>query len=286
LRQADDAESNHRWPAAAFHLNQLVAQEPPTASLVIRRARARLNSILAQPAEDGHVAKLLEFPAKLEDLATDDPLWWCCDREALLAVSEGQREKLIEILTAALESGPNDPDWWTLPAAAALAAGNPARHQEICRQILTYYSGELDAPIARRFLTIFLANAELDADLGAARSRLGARVAAEFVDAAHLVGAVRYRERKYQEALELFAPNPRHVGEDDEEDEEEEPPRAWDFLFLAMIQHRLGHIDESRELLRRGRDWIDSNPKIEWTEKVTNAELRRQAEALIVGNAR
>jgi WD40 repeat protein/tRNA A-37 threonylcarbamoyl transferase component Bud32 len=270
----EEARSNNRWLAAGFHLNQLIAAGPLSASLAIRRAIATLNAAPQGPLEGVRLAQLLKFPENLEELAGVDPLWWCCDPQVLDSFSGGNREMMVEILSGALETGARDPDWWNIPAFAALAAGNYSRYREICRQMTEQFADQVDAPLALRILVLLLPDDHMDAATAATFSRLGTLVASELSDVPRIVGAVRFRQGEYQAAWESFQKTP-------ESDEADDPRRARDFLFLAMIQHRLGRTTEARELLRRGCEWIDGNPKIQWIEKAGNAELLRQAEALI-----
>jgi tetratricopeptide (TPR) repeat protein len=99
-----------------------------------------------------------------------------------------------------------------------------------------------------------------------------------------VVGAVLFRAGRVDDALKRFD-TARKVYQ----------PRAWDWLFLAMIHSRLGHPDESRQMLARADDWIanadhQSKPGIdrqgqsEWgdaCEKPTTLLLRREAEAIV-----
>ena len=70
-------------------------------------------------------------------------------------------------------------------------------------------------------------------------------------------------------------------------------PRAWDWLFLAMIQSRRGQPVEARMMLARAQCWIaaaDSKPpgqgadvwKYPLTEPFLIARLRGEAEAVVL----
>ena len=54
-----------------------------------------------------------------------------------------------------------------------------------------------------------------------------------------VVGAALYRVGRYEQALEQF-----------ERSHKVFQPRAWDWLFLAMIHSRLGHPSEARRFLQ------------------------------------
>jgi hypothetical protein len=71
---------------------------------------------------------------------------------------------------------------------------------------------------------------------------------------------------------------------------------AWDWCFLAMAHHRLGHDDEARRCLAEAGRWIDEANRQEevdpshtrpawghWHERAVSVLLLREAEALLKG---
>jgi hypothetical protein len=96
------------------------------------------------------------------------------------------------------------------------------------------------------------------------------------------VGAVLYRAGRLDDALE-------HL----ESAHKDFEPRAWDFLFLAMIHSGLGQTSEARRSLKRADRWSIEADKAPsgtetdgpgWnnlTEKPTILLLPREAEAAI-----
>jgi WD40 repeat protein/tetratricopeptide (TPR) repeat protein len=96
------------------------------------------------------------------------------------------------------------------------------------------------------------------------------------------VGAVLFRAGRLEDALQRFAQAHKVF-----------PPRAWDWLFLAMIHSRLGHTSEAQRSLQQAEQWIieaDNAPAgtekegAHWsglTEKPLILLLRREAEASI-----
>jgi WD40 repeat protein/tetratricopeptide (TPR) repeat protein len=97
------------------------------------------------------------------------------------------------------------------------------------------------------------------------------------------VGAVLFRAGRLEEALQRFQKAHKVF-----------PPRAWDWLFLTMLQSRLGHTREARRSLQQADQWIAEADKApsgtenegpRWsnlTEKPTILVLRREAEAVIL----
>jgi WD40 repeat protein/serine/threonine protein kinase/tetratricopeptide (TPR) repeat protein len=97
------------------------------------------------------------------------------------------------------------------------------------------------------------------------------------------VGAVLFRSGRLEEALKRF-----------EEAHAAFQPRAWDWLFLAMIHVRLGHPDQARQLLAQADQWIasadqrkpspDGEAQSGWSdefERPTILLLRREAESMV-----
>jgi len=60
-------------------------------------------------------------------------------------------------------------------------------------------------------------------------------------------GAALYRARKYEESIQSFETAAKTYR-----------PRAWDWCFLAMAHHHLGHADEARRCLSEAKQWIDA----------------------------
>jgi tetratricopeptide (TPR) repeat protein len=96
-------------------------------------------------------------------------------------------------------------------------------------------------------------------------------------------GAALYRARMYQECLESFEVAARIYR-----------PRAWDWCFLAMAHHRLGHADEARRCLSEAARWIEEANRHEgddpsgtqpvwggWNELAVYPLLLREAQELL-----
>jgi tetratricopeptide (TPR) repeat protein len=96
-------------------------------------------------------------------------------------------------------------------------------------------------------------------------------------------GAALYRAGKYAEAIRCFEDGARLYR-----------PRAWDWCFLAMAYHRLGHSVQARRCLAEATRWIeeassqqqddlsDTRPAWgDWHERVVYPLLHHEAEALL-----
>ncbi len=69
------------------------------------------------------------------------------------------------------------------------------------------------------------------------------------------------------------------------------PRRAWDWLFLAMAQQKLGRVEEAKESLAKAIDWIErtnrnrasesTNTWISWFESIEVEQILKEANGLI-----
>jgi tetratricopeptide (TPR) repeat protein len=97
-----------------------------------------------------------------------------------------------------------------------------------------------------------------------------------------VVGAALYRAGRYEQALERF-----------KQSHKDFQPRAWDWLFLAMIHSRLGHTSEALRFLQQADQWITEADKapsetdkkgprwMDLTERPTILLLRSEAEVVV-----
>jgi tetratricopeptide (TPR) repeat protein len=99
---------------------------------------------------------------------------------------------------------------------------------------------------------------------------------------ARVLGAALYRAGRFDEAIRQF-----------DEAHKEFRPFAWDWLYLAMAHHGLGHADAARRCLDKAEGWIaDAERQAQagqadvwtggWCERLVEVpRLRREAEALL-----
>ncbi len=84
-------------------------------------------------------------------------------------------------------------------------------------------------------------------------------------------GAALYRAGKFEEAVQCFETAARTYV-----------PRAWDWCFLAMAHHRLGHADDARRCLAEAQRWIEAaNRRVEDTKLRGEDEMSRTQPAWI-----
>src|SRR5262249_37054153 len=94
-------------------------------------------------------------------------------------------------------------------------------------------------------------------------------------------GAALYRAGRFEDAVKRLGEACRLHAEGG---------TAWDWLFLAMAEHRLGHDGAARGWLDKAARWIDQRPKeaaaLAWYDRVELQLLREGAAKLLTPGAR
>jgi tetratricopeptide (TPR) repeat protein len=102
----------------------------------------------------------------------------------------------------------------------------------------------------------------------------------------YVLGAALYRTGKFEEAIGCFEQQAKSIS-----------PRPWEWTFLAMAHHRLGHAGEARRCLIEAARWIDEANRAtgedlsgtlpqwsDWHEPFVSQLLLREAEELVGKN--
>jgi tetratricopeptide (TPR) repeat protein len=168
-----------------------------------------------------------------------------------------------------------------LLALARFLAGDPAGYRAACATMLERFRPIDNSITARRVATACTFGPAAVADISAL-IQVSERCTRWEPSNARFVGAVLFRAGLLEEALRRF-----------EKAHGDSRPRAWDLLFLAMIQSGLGRPSEARRSLQQADQWIAEADKApsgtenegpRWsnlTEKPTILVLRREAEAVL-----
>jgi tetratricopeptide (TPR) repeat protein len=197
--------------------------------------------------------------------------------------ARGQHQNSVADFVAARETDPDIPQLHYRVAIARLLAGDLTGYREACTGMLARFKTTQHPFVANRvaYACIYAPGAVVDMPglIQVAERSVPARAGGE-----RIVGAALYRAGRYQDALRCFE-QARKVRE----------PRAWDWLFLCMIQGGLGHAEEARRMLARAGQWIAEADRAKpgtsrdnestWTnsyEKPTILLLLREAEAVIL----
>jgi tetratricopeptide (TPR) repeat protein len=173
---------------------------------------------------------------------------------------------------------PDDPDWLCKQAVVLLASGNRKAQGAVCDKLVDRF-GVRDKPsMASRtaYACVLAPDGVVDPTLLVTIAQRGA---GDFEGNERIHGAALYRAGKCAEALERFA-----------ESAKKYEARAWDWLFVAMAHHRLGHVKEGRKSLTRAQRWIAKAngrpPRGDagwgwWGERIEVDHLLLEAEALL-----
>ncbi|MBS0264698.1 MAG: protein kinase [Planctomycetes bacterium] len=184
-------------------------------------------------------------------------------------IRTGELSNGIADFVAVIRQDPDDARAWYLAVDAELVAGRFDRWRETCRDVLRHFAQINEEGVALRVLYTVLPLDQWQPSTLATLKQLN-HVARESLGKERVTGAVRYRLGDYSAALSHFEDSAKIF-----------PLVAWDYLFLAMIQHRLGNPDAARQNLALAAAWTEANPKAAWTEKAEVEQLRREAEQLI-----
>jgi tetratricopeptide (TPR) repeat protein len=89
---------------------------------------------------------------------------------------------------------------------------------------------------------------------------------------AHTRACLLYRVGRYEDALKELSELIAQPGY---------PVNAYDWLFLAMTEEKLGQSQSARANLERSVAWITSNNRLDWQHRLELERFRAEAEALI-----
>jgi tetratricopeptide (TPR) repeat protein len=233
-----------------------------------------------------------EYTLALKDLA-DEPrvrFEMHCARGYLHTGSKRWSEAALEFARAA-ELQPGEVDLWFYQAVTHAAAGEPAAYRRSCEELLARFGQSEDLRTVSFLLRACVLTpdgpaAERSTSPGMGRARLaelGRRATFQGQFGASMHASALYRFGKYEEALRAFEA----LGE-------LYRPRTWEWAFLAMIHHRLGHAQEAERCRAEAARWIeaarnadpddqaDNAPAFgEWAQQAEFPLLLREAEALL-----
>jgi tetratricopeptide (TPR) repeat protein len=180
----------------------------------------------------------------------------------------GRAAEAASQLARALERQPEDLYLWYDCAIAQLAAGDLPSYRRTCVAMLDRFGNTDDPEVANTILYTCLPVRDAVPDVN--RLMPIAEVAArQWPGAVRALAATLYRAGQYEECIQRF-----------DEAAEAASPRAWDWLFIAMAHHHLGHTKMARECFDKGVNWSRQNP-VPWTERAESENLRKEAEELL-----
>ncbi|HUE73916.1 MAG TPA: tetratricopeptide repeat protein, partial [Pirellulaceae bacterium] len=160
---------------------------------------------------------------------------------------------------------------WLLNGMIYLSAARPEAYRPTCVRLVEQF-GQTDQPqVAALLVWCCKLRPDAVADWDAV-VRMGEKALGKLPDnrrLMHDLGAVLYRAGRFEQALERLEESVRLRPE--------KKAVVWDWLWLAMVHHRLGDTDKARDWLRQAQQWIDQ-------QRDRNVELgllRTEAEELL-----
>jgi tetratricopeptide (TPR) repeat protein len=259
----------------------LIDGAPPPADARLHVLRARALSGLKHMDQ-----AIAEYDAALR-LSPEDPnirLEWRRSR-GRSRVERTQWHEAAAEFAAAVELRPDDAYLWRFLAIAQVAAGDQQAYRQTCSAMLERFA-QTDEPLAAANVILACVLTE-GAVSDAAKLLPLARTAEPFWHWGPWArGAALYRAGEYEKSIACFEAATRKFR-----------PRAWDWCFLAMAQHRLGQTDPARRSLSSAIHWIEAADRRtetdptetkpawgDWHEAVVYPLLLQEAEALLDGD--
>ncbi len=146
--------------------------------------------------------------------------------------------------TRAEELDPDNPGLRYARAVSLLLTGDLAGYRAACAAMLSWFKDHENVFAANRVAYACIYGPDAVADMPGL-VRAAERSAPATRGGIRIVGAALFRAGRHKEALNRFEQAHRVFQ-----------PRAWDWLFLAMIHGRLGHAEEAGRLLEKADRWI------------------------------
>ncbi len=209
-------------------------------------------------------------------LMPDAPELWL--GRGRLHAKQRQWDKALTDFARAIALRPEDPSPWYEQAMAHLGAGDPVAYGSVCASMLKQFRESKDRGVALYVAFTCLAAPNPMADMSQVVQF--SEAASRGLPHSGVLGAALYRAGGYDAAIRSFEELAKVAKG------RWETAWAWDWLFLAMAHHRLGHAAEARRYLEKAAARIDEadrdeNRYADWAQQVEFQHLRKEAEALI-----
>jgi WD40 repeat protein/tRNA A-37 threonylcarbamoyl transferase component Bud32 len=167
-----------------------------------------------------------------------------------------------------------------------LAAGDVAGYRAACARFVEHFAGDANAANSAAWKGVLVSDAVVDPERLVQLAQIA--VASDPRSWAYLntLGAALYRAGRFQEAVKKLS---------DAMEVRNKEGNAWDWLFLAMAHHRLGHAREAREWLNKAVSWINAanqgkaqlytGAPLSLEQRLELLLLHREAERFVNGKA-
>jgi tetratricopeptide (TPR) repeat protein len=177
----------------------------------------------------------------------------------------------------AIELNPGDTLLWRGLTLAQLAVGDAQGYRKTCADMLQRM-GNTEKPgdaNTMAWMCVLIPNAVTDLTRPVQLAEKSVAARRDWYNL-NTLGATLYRAGKFDAAIQRLNEAIKLEGEGGSE---------FDWLFLAMSHHRLGHAAEARRWLNKAARWMEQNPRPDWGTRLELQLLRREAESVIKGRA-
>jgi WD40 repeat protein/serine/threonine protein kinase/Tfp pilus assembly protein PilF len=297
LRQAWEAETEHNWLAAMFHLKQLIDTSTTDASLYLRRAKAndglqqwhaaladyqRAIELGAEPRQvllprgraHAHARNWEQAIADFTQAMplTDSPQIWV-DRGRAFAET-GQWRQAADDLQRAIEKGIANRTIVSDSALCELAAGNAVGYSQACARFLQQCDLEKGSDLDE-CATLVAAGANAISDFKPMIKFMQRRLNKTECHWWHLLGRVYLRDGNPQEAIATL---------NTAVEIHQKRGTAIDYgdqLFLALAHHRAGSVEEAKKWLAAFEEKYRVTPVQSWNDRLRFQLLHQEAKQVI-----
>ena len=260
-----------RWAPAVEDRTEYLAEFVQEAIALIGRPEAFPTVPLAGSPADPTVYTLV--------LEVEPRTAWAHALRGVACARLKQWDQAAADLMHATEIQPDDRWWWYYEAAARLGAGDTQGYRRVRAEMLKRYH-ETKEPRAASSICYIGAVLPATPDEADALLRLAELAVSASPENPRVRGAMNYRAGRYEAAVTDLTRSASVF-----------PRRGWDWLFLAMAHHKLGHADEARRSLQEAANWIERANQsgmtgaafqwMQWYETVEVEHIFREAKEQI-----
>jgi WD40 repeat protein/tetratricopeptide (TPR) repeat protein len=233
----------------------------------------------------GEWNKALEDHAKAAELAPTN--WVMCRGHGFACAQVGQWEKALTLFRHATTLKSDSPTVWYYLAMLELQRGDRDGYRKACTEMLARHGASANdaAPYWIAWTCVVAPEAVSDWSKLLKLAQQATPAHEKNFERINALGAVLYRAGRFEEAAHRLA--------EAEAAFEQTPgmkvPLAYNWLFLAMVHHRLGDATEAARWLEKAVRAIDDPPPEvtrqpnakSWNRLLTLQLLRREAEELL-----
>jgi serine/threonine protein kinase/tetratricopeptide (TPR) repeat protein len=260
-----------RWVPVREDQREYLAEFRGEAVGLIGRPEAVPTALLAGPPTDPTTYTLV--------LEIEPKAGWAYAMRGLDCARLKQWDQAAADYIRATEDRPDNHWWWYGGAVARLGAGDTPGYLRARTEMLRRFR-DTKAPSVAGTLCYISAVVPAEPEEAVAFLRLAEFAVGATPGNPRVRGAMNYRAGKYGAAVADLNQSALVF-----------PRRAWDWLFLAMAHHELGHADEAKKDLQQALKWIEQANRtgatgwasrwMNWYEPIEVEHLLQETRTLI-----